>query len=222
MKETIYTIQVNDAVNGSPGCPICRMENSLEQKYVERAVGAAMMEPYDLQRTTRVGFCANHYQKMLETDKKLPLALMLESHTAEIISMLEEGDSKQGPKKTTEKMDALAHSCAICEQIDTTMVQYYRTLFDLWKNDEGFQKRLLSGDGFCITHFSKLLTLCASYCNKKETHAFRGRVIAYQKQALEGLFDDISHFCKKFDYRNTDMPWGNAKDAPNRGAKKLS
>ena len=36
------------------------------------------------------------------------------------------------------------------------------------------------------------------------------------------LREDVSWFCKKFDYRYTEEPWGNAKDAPERARAFLS
>ena len=43
MKETICTIPVNDVFGPREGCPVCRMHDMLEQKYVEYITGAAMM-----------------------------------------------------------------------------------------------------------------------------------------------------------------------------------
>ena len=37
-----------------------------------------------------------------------------------------------------------------------------------------------------------------------------------QTKYLDGLGDDVSFFCKKFDYRYKDEPWGTAKDAVER------
>jgi len=36
MKETIYTIPVNEAFDEKCGCPICRMYNALEKIEIER------------------------------------------------------------------------------------------------------------------------------------------------------------------------------------------
>ena len=38
---------------------------------------------------------------------------------------------------------------------------------------------------------------------------------------FDSLREDISWFCKKFDYRYDAEPWGNAKDAPDRAGKFL-
>ncbi|MCI5604120.1 MAG: DUF6062 family protein, partial [Clostridia bacterium] len=43
-----------------------------------------------------------------------------------------------------------------------------------------------------------------------------------QKSELARIQDDIHKFTLKFDYRNKDMPWGTAQDAPIRTIEKIS
>ena len=39
---------------------------------------------------------------------------------------------------------------------------------------------------------------------------------------FESLSEDVSWFCKKFDYRYENEPWSNAKDAVERAIKFMS
>jgi hypothetical protein len=48
--------------------------------------------------------------------------------------------------------------------------------------------------------------------------AANGKVTDY----LDSLKDDISLFCKKFDYRFDDLPWGESKDSVERSIKFLT
>ena len=43
MKETIYTIPINEAFEAQCGCPLCTLRRKLEQDSVEYIMGAAMM-----------------------------------------------------------------------------------------------------------------------------------------------------------------------------------
>ena len=45
MKETIYTIPINEAYDENCECPLCFLYSRLEKEAVEYALGAAMMEP---------------------------------------------------------------------------------------------------------------------------------------------------------------------------------
>ena len=45
MKENICTIPVNEVFEVHDGCPICRMRDLIEAKYIDYITGPAMMEP---------------------------------------------------------------------------------------------------------------------------------------------------------------------------------
>ena len=85
--EQIYTIPINEAFeeslgDDSPVCPLCRIFNKFESEELELILGASMMEPDVRIKTNKLGFCRPHFDKMLAAGKKLPIALMLESHLA--------------------------------------------------------------------------------------------------------------------------------------------
>lgn len=44
MKETIYTIPVNEAFDTADGCPFCALARRLEEERVDYTLGASMME----------------------------------------------------------------------------------------------------------------------------------------------------------------------------------
>ena len=85
--ERIYTIPVNEAVEASAadaslGCPFCHLYNKLEQDELGLILGASMMEPDVRLKTNELGFCRDHFSMMIRRPKRLPLALVLESHLA--------------------------------------------------------------------------------------------------------------------------------------------
>ena len=84
MKESIYTIPISEVFEPKCGCPICRLHDMLESRCVEYIMGAAMMEPDIRMQTNEKGFCADHYKMMLAKQNRLSLALILESHLAEV------------------------------------------------------------------------------------------------------------------------------------------
>ena len=84
MKETIYTIPINEAFDRRDGCPMCELSRNLERSSLDYIMGAAMMEPDVRIKTNEQGFCGRHLQIMLGEKNKLALALMLESHLPEL------------------------------------------------------------------------------------------------------------------------------------------
>ena len=96
MLEKIYTIPVNEAFDAcrddaTCGCPICVLRKRLEGDEIEIIMGAAMMEPDIRIKTNEQGFCGRHFDMMLERNNRLGLALILESHLAEVRKMTEPG-----------------------------------------------------------------------------------------------------------------------------------
>ncbi len=90
MAEQIYTIPISEAFEQHDGCPLCRMKEKLERESLEYVMGAAMMDPDVRIRTNRLGFCRGHYDDMLAMKNRLSLALMLESHLAEVSKLFPE------------------------------------------------------------------------------------------------------------------------------------
>ena len=96
MREQIYTIPINEAFEeaieakerGECICPLCTVSKKLEEDELDLILGASMMEPDIRIKTNEQGFCADHFSKMLRRQKRLPLALMLESHLNELNALL--------------------------------------------------------------------------------------------------------------------------------------
>ena len=57
MKETIYTIPINEAFDLKCSCPICSIENKIENDQIEATLGPAMMEPDFRINSNNNGFC---------------------------------------------------------------------------------------------------------------------------------------------------------------------
>ena len=81
LKETIYTIPINDAFDTNCDCPLCLIENKIDTQYTEDALGAGMMEPDLRIVSNEKGYCKMHFKKMISMQKALPLSLVLQSHS---------------------------------------------------------------------------------------------------------------------------------------------
>ena len=84
MRYDITNIPVGEVFEERDGCPLCRLRNQLEERAVEYITGAAMMEPDIRMETNKQGFCIDHYRMMLRQRNRLGVALILESHLAEV------------------------------------------------------------------------------------------------------------------------------------------
>ncbi len=215
MKEKIYTIPINEAFDESCECPLCLIEKRLENEAVEYELGAAMMEPDHRELSNEKGFCKKHLEMMFETPNKLSLALVLDTHLTSVrekISALK--DAKKGLfKKENPTIKETVESCIVCEKIEKTMERYMDVLVEMWKDEPEFREKFQKSRGFCLSHFEKLL--------ERAKGDFLKVLIEKEEKELEKINEDIHKFTLKFDYRNRDMEWGTAKDAPKRCVEKI-
>lgn len=239
MKEEIYTIPVNEAYDTDEECPLCFLKKRLEAEGVEYALGAAMMEPDYREKTNEKGFCNKHFSQMLQKQNKLSLALILDTHLEEVRKAVSEYEkelpkllsAKDGmfkkqkdvpTKKLTDFLNKVNNSCVICEHVDYTMTRYIKVLFFMWQKDDDFKKKFEKSKGLCLKHFEELAEASNLYLNKKQQAEFLKILLEKQINELSRIQEDIHKFTLKFDYRNKDMEWGTAIDAPKRTVEKIA
>ena len=219
MKETIYTIPINEAFDTECSCAICAIENRIEKEEIEYTLGPAMMEPDFRIISNQKGFCKTHYKSLLQNGKSLPMALVLQTHiekqTKEIFfeKVLKESKNSFLKKKSDELVSAtkitrhiekLNNSCVICERTQETMNRYFNNLIYMWKTQPEFREKFASQKGFCIPHFSKLLVYATDGLNEKEFKEFYHVIIHMQEDAQNKLYNNISDFVMLFDHNNTN------------------
>lgn len=241
MKETIYTIPVNEAFESDCFCPLCQLRLQLEQSRVTYTLGPSMMEPDSRMLTNQNGFCAHHYQMLLRETNKLSLALILDTHLESLRKKLDvasapmcadekkraglfrsKSSSRDAAKVFTDCVESIVDKCCICSYVDATMERYLDVLYDLWATDASFREKLKACRGFCLPHYRLLVERAADYLKESQLRPFWQALYQKQSQLLSDMQSDIHAFTLKFDYRNKDMPWGNAANAPQRTVALLS
>ena len=239
MKEKLYTIPLNDAVNANDECPFCYIERNVENDLLDYVLGSAAsyMEADTRELTDKFGFCREHIRKMYDYGNTLGNAWILKTHYRKTISEFEEQMKKYVPVKMTLKdkfskpegfknsMAEWAHSkdesCYICNEFKKTYERYLDTFFYLYKEDKSFKEKVDNGKGFCLHHFSDLCEYAELHMNEKDKPEFFEKMFSLMKNNLERIYEDVSWLIEKFDYRNKDADWKNSKDAVARGMQKL-
>ena len=128
MRDDICTIPVSDAFEENDGCPICRMYETVEKRILEYIMGAAMMEPDVRIETNRLGFCGRHYKRMLKMRGRLSLALILQTHTAEVRKNVTEANFLVSRSKKADRAEDMLDSCFVCEKIEWGFERMLNTL----------------------------------------------------------------------------------------------
>ncbi len=221
MKETIYTIPINEALEQLTECPFCTLLNSLEKEAVDYTLGAAMMEPDYRILCNEKGFCNRHSTMLFKKPNKLSLALILDSRIDQILKSFspKTAEKKRSFKRQAKKIPQ-KETCVICDKIENTLDRYSEVFFYMWKKDSDLKEKVLSSKGFCLPHYDYLCEKAEIYLSDPDD--FLKPVYELEKKELLRIKEEIHHFTLKFDYRNKDLPWKNSKDSPKRTSEKLS
>lgn len=218
-----FTIPVEEAFGAALndpacGCPLCRLYQKLEEDELDLILGASMMEPDIRIKTNEEGFCRTHYDMMFVRKNRLGMALTLESHLADLKKELRDEGQGSRPAKRIAKLEA---SCYVCHRIGENFEHMIDTAVYLWNKDEDFQKIFAKQPYFCLPHYKRLLEYGQRRLGKKGQAEFAKVLSGIQNTYLEKLQNDVSWFCKKFDYRYEEEPWYDSKDAVERAIRFL-
>ncbi len=239
MKEKLYTIPLNDAVNADDECPFCYIERAVLHDLLDFVLGSgsSYMESDMREATDKAGFCREHFKMMFDYGNTLGNGWILKTHYMQMNKELHEQFVRFTPsksslmgklKKNTERVNPIGvwmqekeKSCYICGRFADTYDRYMDTFFYMYKKDEDFKKRILTGKGFCLPHFGDLCEYGESRLSDKEKKEFYPAVFALMEKNMERLQEDVSWLVEKFDYKNQNADWKNSKDAIQRGMQKL-
>ena len=239
MKEKLYTIPLNDAVNAHDECPFCVIERNIEHDWLDYVLGSAAsyMETDTRDITDKEGFCRAHFQKMFDYGNTLGNAWILKTHYMRTIEQMKQQfkgftpgktSFKDRLRKTVDSENAIGvwvrergESCYICNRYQNIYERYMDTFFYLYKQDPEFRQKIKDSKGFCLPHFADLCQAADKKFSDKEKEAFYQMVFPLMEENMQRIADDIAWMIEKFDYRNKDADWKNSRDAIQRGMQKL-
>jgi len=213
MKEQIYTIPINEALEQDGFCPFCYMKKKLEEDALSYTLGPAMMAPECRIFTNERGFCQRHMRDLQAQRNALSLTLVLETHFDSIKAVMEnvlkpEKKSRLRKKEKgkneifAEQINRISSSCAVCDRIEHTFSGYLNTFIFMLKKEKDFVDRVLSTEGFCMEHFARLTQVAAEKLSEADFEKYFIPIIKHQKERLEKQHEHIKKFAESFDYRN--------------------
>ena len=233
MKEKIYTIPITDGFAQDSECPFCAIFRKVEGDAINFMLGPAYMDKDVRMSTNEAGFCPEHYRKLYDGQNRLGLALMLHTHLHSVNELIAQAapPEKRGffdrQPKNAERglatcLQKICDSCYVCNRIRGVTEQYIDNFFYMWKQMPEFAETVRTSRGFCLKHFAALMESGERLLPAGDYRLFADAVLPVQRDALARLEGDIGRFIQKFDYRNTDMPWGGAKDAVLRALARVA
>lgn len=238
MKEKLYTIPLNDAVNANDECAFCYIRRNIEQDLIDYTLGSgsSYMQSDTRAATDSEGFCSNCFKKMYDYGNTLGNAWILKTHYDSTINGMKKEFKKFKPspkqsflnKKSSSETNTIVNwlkkreeSCYICNRIEDTYNRYMDTFFYLYQNDDAFKTKVISGKGFCLTHFKDICIAADSLLPQKAKEDFFTTLFKLMEENMLRISEDVSWMVDKFDYKNKDADWKNSKDSIQRGMQKL-
>lgn len=233
MKEHIYTIPINDAFDKDCECPVCEFMRNEENNLIDYTLGASMMEPDERERSNASGYCNHHFSMLLEQSNKLSLALILETHLAEIRKHIENDkyDVSASKKhlfgknevidKAIDNYKSISNNCVICSKIQNIEDKFIDNILELYKKEDDFRNKFENSKGFCIPHFTKLLEHAQKSFSGTKLKGFIAMLYELEIKNLSRVQEDIVWFTKKFDFRFANEDWKNSRDAVPRTTEKI-
>lgn len=225
--QQIYTIPINEhfgregAAREKCPCPVCSLYRMFEENELDIILGASMMEPDIRIETNRLGFCRLHYDMMFVRKNRLGMGLTLESHLDKLRKDISDLPLTVQGTRAGARIAELEDSCYVCGRIEHNFKNLLENIVYLWDTDEEFREKFASQSYFCLPHYGDLLRTAKAKLSGKRYREFakaaEGVVLPY----FDKLREDVSWFCKKFDYRYNDEPWYDSKDAVERAIKFL-
>lgn len=243
MKLHIDTAPIWESYREPCECPLCLLEGGVEASNVEYFLGESVMEPDQRIEVNKTGFCAHHFKLMYEAGNRLGLALMAHTYMKETIGKLKENARRQrdaaaseagkpifqrvGPRRgaamrgPAEQLQDILGGCVLCERIRQTMERYVYTVLYMYKHEAEFPALFEKSRGVCLKHYAELLEAAPRHLSGDLLKRFVDALTDVEIQNFERLEGEIEWFTKKFDYRNSDKPWGTSRDAVKRSVNKL-
>lgn len=201
MKYDICTIPVSEVFEKAEGCPVCAIKNEIENRLIDFIVGDAMMEPSVRVETNKKGFCERHLSQIVSQQKRLPIALMLDTHLEYIQNNML---GKKYKKSMSESARTAADSCFICEYLEDSYRHSLATLVLMYANDEDFRKIFNSREYICFEHYADLLEAAGKHLKSRARNDFTAacsRIVEKQCAEMRG---NLKTFIDAFDYRTED------------------
>lgn len=239
MKEQLYMIPMNDAVNALDECPFCKIEKQIEQDLMDFVLGSgsSYMESDIREQTDTQGFCRVHFKKMFDYGNTLGNGWILKTHYKKMLTEFDKQTSSYTPGHLSLKdkfkkggadknpvsmwIKEKEDSCYICNYYKEHYARYLDTFFVMYQKDEQFRSKIKSGKGFCLPHFGDLVNAIPEKLPERDQEEFYKMLCSLTRDNLARLSEDVSWLIEKFDYRNKDADWKNSKDAIQRGMQKL-
>lgn len=192
-------------------CPLCEMEKIVEANICRELLADGCMDDDVRKQVNAKGFCLKHFEQLYEMESKLGLSLQMTTRTNTLLKTFSKPKSLKEAKKQSQNIKNELSTCLVCDCTNDEMVKYYKTIAQLYYNENEFKQMLKDCNGFCLKHYSKLLeyAIYASFSHKD----YLSTLYEVEDKRLKKSVELLNAFSNRHDYRNAGKPLGEAVNA---------
>ena len=200
-------------------CPLCTIEKIVESNICRELLADGCMDDDVRKQVNARGFCNYHFDMLFEMPSKLGLALQCDTRMNTLFKTITLPKKVKDAKKQAKKIQEELSTCIVCDFTQKEMVKYYKTIAQLWNNEQQFKDMLANSNGFCLKHYQYLL----SYSDFAFPNANKYLSALYQveENRLKTTQKLLKEFANRHDYRNICKPLGEAGSALQKIKKDL-
>ena len=204
MRDDICTIPISEVFEQTDGCPFCRMRNTVERQMVDYILGAAMMEPDVRIKSNELGYCSTHLAMMMNHKKRLPLALILETHLDSVKDdLFKKKLIRPSAKKQAYKAARIEQTCFVCDRMEWGLERMLQTVIRTYQEQLDFRGMFNAQQYICLPHYEMLMQAVEESPYKSKSAKLCDDATNLCGNYLQSLRDDVHTFTQMFDYRNS-------------------
>ncbi len=193
-----------------PGCPLCRVSLGFVRSYLDSTMYERVND-FGVRGTLRDarGYCNTHAWMLTEGHGVvLGTAIILRDVLNAVLEATDVAPLGRGARQYAQEIlrrlrpTAECPACAHRRMMEDIAI---RTLLK-YLDDPHLATALFKTSGLCLPHFSRALELVEDAEQLKQ-------LLRFQRQALQGLHDELSELIRKHDYRFADEGFGAEGDS---------
>ena len=193
-------------------CPLCVIEKIVETNICKELLADGCMDDDVRSEVNEKGFCIKHFEQLYEMPSKLGLALQTTTRVNTLMKkVITNPKNFKSAKKQGIALKNEQAKCIVCDYTDTEMIKYYKTIAQLYSNENEFKTLFLNSNAFCIKHYAKLLQY-ANYAGFSAKE-YLSALYEIENKRLTKSVELLNAFANRHDYRNLGKPLGEAANA---------
>ncbi|MGB9693562.1 MAG: DUF6062 family protein, partial [Fervidobacterium sp.] len=205
MSVDVAYFRIERIIRSGAECFLCALEDEIERKYIKTYLSELVMDAKAREKIVEsMGFCNNHFYKMLITANKPEssnghgIALVNKSIVEKLVQDLHK--NKSHSINDLHKLLATENECPACTHLSELAKMYTEKIIELLSSDSAeFLKLLKESNGLCVPHLVKLVQV-AKDVNPTQSKKVIKNLLEVEERSFRRLNLELTEYVKRQSY----------------------